>query len=134
MEEIEARKKDFTYRGKGLDELKTLEVREFAKHLRSRQRRNVLRQFRNIESFISKAKTKIDRNKAVKTHHRDLVIVPSMVGMKLQIYNGKTFVPVIVVGEMIGHKFGEFALTRNKVKHGKSGVGATKGSKHKSKK
>jgi len=111
-----------------------LEVRELAKSLRSRQRRTVLRQFRKIESFVSKAKTKISKNKPIKTHQRDLVVVPAMVGMKISVHNGKVFVPVEVVGEMIGHKFGEFALTRARVKHSKSGVGATKGTKSKSKK
>ena len=57
-----------------------------------------------------------------------------MVGMKIQIHNGNNFVPVEIVGEMLGHKLGEFAPTRGKVKHGKSGVGATKGSMAKSKK
>lgn len=130
----EIRKKDFTYRGKGLEELQALEVREFAKLLKSRPRRTVLRQFRRIESFISRAREKTEKGKAIKTHQRDLVVVPAMVGMKISIYNGKAFVPVQVVGEMIGHVFGEFALTRSRVKHSKSGVGATKGSMHKSKK
>lgn len=128
------KKKDFTYRGKNLEDLQKLEVREFAKCLRSRQRRTVLRQFRRIESFVSRAKAKADKNKSIKTHQRDLVVVPALVGMRINIYNGKTFVPVQIVGEMIGHKFGEFALTRAKVKHGKSGVGATKGTMHQSKK
>ena len=69
-----------------------------------------------------------------KTHDRDLVMVPQMIDWKIGIHNGKTFVPVQVVGEMLGHKFGEFAPTRGRIQHGKAGVGATKGSKHKSKK
>ena len=57
-----------------------------------------------------------------------------MIGMKIQIYNGRNFVPVEIFGEMLGHKFGEFAPTRVRIVHSKSGVGATKGTKHKSKK
>jgi ribosomal protein S19 len=57
-----------------------------------------------------------------------------MVGMRLNIHDGKTFFPVDITGNMLGHRFGEFALTRAKVKHGSAGVGATKGSKFKSKK
>ena len=76
----------------------------------------------------------MSKNKPIKTHTRDITIVPSMIGMKIQIYNGKTFVPIVVEEEMIGHSLGEFALTRAKTKHSKAGVGATKGSKHKSKK
>jgi ribosomal protein S19 len=57
-----------------------------------------------------------------------------MVGMKIQIHDGRNFVPIEVIGEMLGHKLGEFAPTRSKTKHGSAGVGATKGTKHKSKK
>ena len=52
----------------------------------------------------------------------------------MQIYNGNTFVPVQITGEMLGHKFGEFSPTRKRINHGSAGVGSTKGSKHKSKK
>ncbi len=133
-ETSEIRRKEFTYRGKTLEELKKLDVREFAKYLRSKQRRNVLRQFQKIENFVSSAKIKINRNKSVKTHQRDLTIVPEMVGMKIFVHNGKSFVSVDITGEMLGHKLGEFSLTRARVKHGKSGVGATKGTKYKAKK
>ncbi len=131
---MELKKKEFTYRGKTIEELKKLDVREFAKYLRSRQRRNVLRQFQKIEDFVSKAKVKISRNKPVKTHHRDLVIVPGMVDMKIHVHDGRNFFGVNIIGEMLGHRLGEFALTRGRVKHGKSGVGATKGTKFKAKK
>lgn len=131
---IEIRKKQFTYKGKTIEELKALDVREFAKFLSSRQRRSALRQFQEIEKFINRSKLKIAKNKPVKTHNRAMVITPEMVGMKIQIYNGNKFVPVEVTGEMLGHKFGEFATTRARVKHGKTGVGATKGTKHKAKK
>ena len=131
---MELQKKQFTYKGKTIEELKVLDVREFAKFLRSRQRRTVLRNFQKIEEFVNRSKIKIERNKPIKTHHRDLVIVPQMIGWKIFIYNGNKFVPAEVTGEMLGHKFGEFAPTRGRVKHGKTGVGATKGTKHKAKK
>lgn len=131
---MELKKKEFTYRGKTIEELKKLDVREFAKYLRSREKRNVLRQFQKIETFIERSKKKIKNKKSVRTHQRDLVVVPEMVGMRIQIYNGKAFISVDIIGEMLGHKFGEFALTRTRVKHSKAGVGATKGTKHKSKK
>lgn len=132
MEEI--RKKEFKFKGMNLEELKKFDVREFAKFVPSGNRRTILRNFQKIEDFITLAKTKENKNKRIKTHIRDLVIVPQMVGMKLNIYNGKEFIPVEVTGEMLGHKFGEFAPTRNRVKHSKAGVGATKGTKSKSKK
>ena len=131
---MEITKKDFTFKGKTVEELQKLDVREFARFLKSRQRRTVLRQFQEIEKFVSRARMKIGKKKLVKTHFRNLVVVPAMVGMKLHIYNGQKFLPVEIIGEMLGHKFGEFSLTRAKIKHSKAGVGATKGSKHKSKK
>ena len=131
---MEIKKKEFTYRGKTIDQLKELEVREFANFLKSRQRRTILRQFQKIDKFINKSKEKIAKNKKIKTHQRDLIIMPKMVGMKIQIYNGRSFIPIEVVGEMLGHRFGEFAPTRAKIKHGKSGIGATKSTKGKSKK
>jgi small subunit ribosomal protein S19 len=130
---MELRKKEFTYRGKTIKELKGLDVREFTKYLRARQRRTALRQFQEIEKFISRSKEKIAKGKPVKTHQRDLVVVPEMVGMKIQIHNGQKFIPIEIIGEMLGHTLGEFALTRVRVKHGSAGVGATKGSRAKAK-
>jgi len=131
---MEFKKKEFTYKGKTIDELKTLEVREFAKFLRSRQRRTLLRNFQEVEEFINRSKEKLAKNKPIRTHQRSLIVVPEMVGWKIFIYNGNKFVAVEVTRDMLGHVFGEFAPTRARIKHSKAGVGATKGSKHKSKK
>ncbi len=130
----EITKKQFKYQGKSVEELQKLDVREFAKMVGSRNRRNILRNFQKLEDFIKHSKKKIEKGKMPKTHDRDLVMVPQMIGWRIGIHNGKSFVPVQVVGEMLGHKFGEFALTRTRAKHSKAGVGATKGTKHKSKK
>jgi small subunit ribosomal protein S19 len=127
-------KKIFKYKGKTIEELKEFEVREFAKLLPSRRRRTILRNFQKIESFIIRAKKKISKNKHIKTHQRNLVIVPQMVGMKIQVHNGREFVPFEVTGDMLGHVSGEFAITRVKPKHEKKGVGASKSSKTKAKK
>jgi len=131
---MEITKKQFTYRGKTIEELKKLDVREFAKLVKSKRRRMLLRNFQKIEDFVNKSKVKLGRNKPIRTHQRDLIIVPEMVGWKIFVYNGNKFIPVVIMGEMLGHKFGEFALTRGRIKHSKAGVGATKGTKHKSKK
>lgn len=127
-------KKEFKYRGKTLEELKTMDTREFAKLLPSKSRRFVLRNFQDIEYFVSRCKKKQERKKKIKTHKRNIVIVPQLVGMNISVYNGREFIPIEVVGEMLGHVLGEFSLTRAKIQHSKAGVGATKGSKHKSKK
>ncbi|MCK5149909.1 30S ribosomal protein S19 [Candidatus Pacearchaeota archaeon] len=131
---MELKKKEFKYRGKTLEELKTLDVREFAKELKSRPRRTVLRQFQELEKFISRSKKKLEKKKQIRTHQRGLIIVPEMVDMKISVYNGQIFIPIQIIGEMLGHRLGEFALTRTRVKHGSAGVGATKGSKALSKK
>ncbi len=130
----EIKKKEFTYRGKTIEQLKGLETREFANLTPSRARRTILRQFREIEDFVNRAFRKIAKKKPVRTQQRNLVVVPKMVGMKINIYNGKEFVPVEIIGEMLGKRLGEFALTRAKIKHGSAGIGATKGTKFKAKK
>lgn len=127
-------KKEFTYRGKTLTELKTLDVREFAKYLPSREKRSVLRNFQQVEKFVSDAKAKSSKGKKIKTHFRDLVIVPELIGMKIQVHAGNAFNMFEITDEMLGHRLGEFALTRKKVSHGSAGIGSTKGSKHKAKK
>jgi small subunit ribosomal protein S19 len=131
---MEIQKKQFIYRGKLVDELKELEVREFAKYLPSRQKRSVLRNFQVIEGFVKRAKEKIEKGKKIRTHQRDIIIVPQMVGMNIQVHNGKNFNPVLIEPEMLGHRLGEMSGTRSKVAHSKAGIGATKGSKHKAKK
>lgn len=121
--------KDVYYRGINVEDLKKLDVREVAKYLPSRSRRTVLRHFDQIENFVKRCETTLAARKKVKTHLRDIVIVPRMVGMNIQVHNGKTFNDVAIVAEMIGHRLGEFSLSRGKVTHGSAGIGATKGSK-----
>ncbi len=119
---------EFRYRGKTIEELKKIGIREFAKFLKSRSRRSLLRQSSTVEKFLFRAEEKIKRGKAVRTHSRALVIVPAMVDMIVHIHNGKEFLPVKIMPEMLGHRFGEFALTRKKVEHSAPGIGATKSS------
>ena len=121
-------KADFTYRGKTLEELRAMDTREFAKLVKARSRRTILRQFSDIENFIVKCKKKTEDRRPIKTHLRDLIIVPRMIGYKIGIYNGKTYVNVEIVGGMLGHRLGEFSVTRTKVSHGAAGIGATKSS------
>ncbi len=121
-------KKEFTFRGKTIEELKKLDTREFAKHLRSRQRRTVLRHFNDIEKFIKRCNKKMQKEKTIKTHKRYLVIVPKMVGMSINVYNGREFVPVKIKSQMVGHRLGEFSQTRTKVQHSSPGIGATRSS------
>lgn len=119
---------EFTYRGKGLNELTEMDTREFAKLLPSTERRAVLRQFDEIENFINRCKKKIAKNKQIRTHLRRLVIVPRMIEMTIHVHNGKQYRLVKIMAEMIGHRLGEFAPTRSKVQHGAPGIGATRSS------
>lgn len=122
-------KKDVLYRGKTLDYLKTLDVRESAKFLPSRSRRSILRNFDVIENFIKRCEKKLARSKRITTHRRDIVIVPKLVGMVIGVHNGKIFQDVSITTDMIGHRLGEFSFTRGKVHHGTAGLGATKGTR-----
>ena len=115
----EHKKKEFTYRGKTLEELKQLNLKEFAKYLKSKERRYLLRNYQEIERFVKLVKEKLNKNKKIKTHKRNIVIIPELVGTNIQVHNGKEFTPVEIVGEMIGHKLGEFSPTRVKAKHSK---------------
>ena len=120
--------KEFTYRGKSIEELKKLDVREFAKFLPSKTRRAVLRQFDTIERFVKSCEKKQERGKQIRTHARETIIVPKMVGLTIFVHNGKTFVKVNIMPKMIGHRLGEFVPTRGKVQHGAPGIGATRSS------
>ncbi len=128
MAKVIASGREKLYRGKSIEELKKLDVREFAKFLKSKERRFVLRNFNVIESFIKRCDKKIAEKKAIKTHDRELVIVPGFVGWNIGVHNGNSYAQVKIGEEMLGHRLGEFALTRKFVKHGAAGVGATKSS------
>ena len=125
---MEITKKTKTYRGKELEELKEMDIREFAKFTKARTRRTLLRNYDIIQKFLKNCEKKEAKNKPIKTHLRDIVIVPQMVGKTLYVHNGKEFVKVQISFEMLGHRLGEFAPTRKVVKHGNAGVGATKSS------
>lgn len=127
-EKIGLSKKEFTFRGKTLEELKEMNIREFAKLLKSNERRSILRQSGEIEKFILRCRKKVVKEKLIRTHLRDLIITPQMIGLKIHVYNGKDFVPIRVIEEMLGHRLGEFSVTRMKVKHGAAGIGATRSS------
>lgn len=121
------RKGEYTYRGKTVDELKTLSTEEFSQIIPARQRRTIKRGLSDEHKKIMQ-KVK-DGETTIRTHRRDMLIFPDMVGLNLEIYNGKSFEKVEVIPEMMGHYFGEYSMTRRRVSHGSAGVGATKSSK-----
>ncbi len=123
--------KEFTYKGKNLDEIKKLSFDEFMKIIPSRARRTLKRGFTDQQKRlllkVNKAKDG-KLKKPIKTHCRDMVITPDLVGLLIQVYNGKEFVPVQVSIEMLGKYLGEFVSNRRKVEHSAPGIGATKSS------
>jgi small subunit ribosomal protein S19 len=90
------RKREFLYRGKTIVDLQKMDIREFSKLLPSRERRTVLRNSDNIEKFLTKCRKRNDKKKPIKTHDRELVIVPEMVGLSIGVHNGKSFVKIFL--------------------------------------
>ncbi|MCF7871811.1 30S ribosomal protein S19 [Candidatus Woesearchaeota archaeon] len=118
-------KKQFTYKGKTLEELQELSQKEVAELLPSRQRRKLKRGLSDEEKALL---IKLNKKSTIKTHLRNMIILPEMVGKTIQIHTGKEFQAIIIQQEMIGHYLGELALSRKKVGHSSPGVGATKSS------
>ncbi len=119
---------DFTYRGKSEEELKKMSLEEFIKLLTSRERRTIKRGFPEEHKKLLR-EFRANPKKFQKTHCRDMIILPEMIGARFGVYNGKEFVAIDVKPEMVGHRFGEFSMTRKTVKHSSPGFGATRSSK-----
>ncbi|MCR4284886.1 MAG: ribosomal protein S19 family protein [archaeon] len=125
-EKLVKKSKEVFYRGKNVSELVNLDTREFAKLVKSRARRAILRNYDVIEQFVKKCGVRNKKNKLIKTHDRALVIVPKMIGKIVGIHNGKEFVKITIVDEMLGHRLGEFSPTRKIAKHTTVGKRAVK--------
>lgn len=122
--------KKFAYRGLELQQLENISLEEFSKLLPSRQRRSLKRGLtRDQKLLLEKVRRFKGKDKLIRTHSRDMVILPEMIGTKIGVHNGKEFVMVNVTEQMIGHYLGEFALTRKRVQHSAPGLGATRSSK-----
>ncbi|MBI2667561.1 30S ribosomal protein S19 [Candidatus Woesearchaeota archaeon] len=121
----------FSYRGRTLEELQKMELKDLIKLLPARQRRSLKRGLTDEQKiFMIKVKKykETKKNKPIKTHCRDMIVMPEMVGLTIQVHRGKEFVPVLIIERMIGHYLGEFALTRKQVAHSAPGIGATRSS------
>ncbi len=121
------RRKEFLYRGYPLKELQKMSIEEFTNILHARGRRTLKRGW--DEERMKTVRKIISSDKVVKTHRRDLLIIPQFIGKRVAVHNGREFVEIEIKPEMLGHYLGEFALTRREVKHSGPGVGATKSSK-----
>ncbi len=124
-------KKDITYKGKTIDELKLLSISDFSKIIPSRARRSLKRGLTDKQKKLLLRVKKVQEGKIkkpIKTQCRDMVVLPMFLGLILNIYNGKEYVPVEITSEMLGKYLGEFAMTRKKISHSAPGIGATKSS------
>ena len=118
--------KKFIFMGKSDEDLKKLSMNELAEMFNSRTRRKMKRGFTEIEKKLMASVEAKEGN--IRTHCRDMIVLPSMFGMTIKVHNGKEWVPVEIVPDMVGHRLGEFALSTKMVKHGSAGIGATKSS------
>ncbi len=127
---VEARRKrEFAYRGRTLEELKSMSLEELAKVLTARARRSIRRGFNEETRRFFDRLQSTPPEKVVRTHCRDALILPQHVGRRVAVHTGREFKEIEVRPEMIGHYYGEFALTRKFEKHSGPGVGATRSSK-----
>ncbi|MEM2024831.1 MAG: 30S ribosomal protein S19 [Desulfurococcaceae archaeon] len=125
----------FKYRGKSLEELLNMSLDEFILLLPSRQRRSLLRGFTKAQiKLLGQVREiikspELAKKSIIKTHVRDMIILPEMIGLTFAVYNGKDYVQFKVTPEMIGHYLGEFSLSTKRVVHGEPGLKATKSSR-----
>lgn len=121
----------FSYRGIPKEELDSLSLEKLFLLFNSRQRRSLTRGItdgkRKLIEEIKSAKAGKLKN-PIKTHVRDLIVLPYMVGVTVNTFSGKEFQPVAITSEMIGHYLGEYVITNKRVSHGAPGVGASRSS------
>ena len=134
--EVELDRLRFKYRGNTLEELKKMNMDQFIQLLSARARRSLKRGLpprqKKLLERLRRAYRAKKRGKDLltRTHVRDMIIFPEMVGLKIGVYNGRIFELIDIKPEMIGHYLGEFSLTRKRVQHGSPGIGATRSSKY----
>lgn len=123
--------KEFLYRGIPKEELESKSLENIFKLFNSRQRRSLTRGItdgkRKLIAEIKAAREGKLKN-PIKTHLRDLIVMPYMTGVTVNVFSGKEFVPVEIKTEMIGRYLGEYVITNKKVSHGAPGVGASRSS------
>jgi small subunit ribosomal protein S19 len=123
--------KEFRYRGKSLEELNSMSTEALLELLPSRARRSLNRGVSDekrklLEDARAKKEGKLEGE--IKTHARDMIVLPTMVGLTIGVHNGREFVNLEVRPEMIGRYLGEYVITNKKVVHGTPGIGASRSS------
>ncbi len=118
--------KIFTYRGKTFEEIQKLSLDEFAQLIPARERRTLKRGLTELQKKVLKSIKEGKNN--IKTHARDMIIIPEMIGKTFRIHNGKEWTTILLDKEVLGHRLGELSQTRKPVKHSAPGIGATRSS------
>jgi small subunit ribosomal protein S19 len=122
--------REFRYRGYSLEELMEMPLEKLLNVLPARARRSLKRGFTPEQKILlEKIKKKAKGRKVIRTHVRDLIIIPELVGKRIAVYDGKEFVTITITPWMIGHYLGEFVPTNKPVQHTGPGKGATRSSK-----
>ena len=119
--------KNFQYRGRTVEDLKAMSMDEFINLLPSRMRRSLRRGLSNEQRIILE-RLRQDNGKPIRTHARDMVILPEMIGKTILVYSGQEFVELRINEKMLGHYLGEYVITNKLVRHGKPGIGASRSS------
>jgi len=123
--------KEFDYRGIPLDQLQNMSLEKLFELFPARARRSLTRGItdgkRKLIEEIKADKAGKSKN-PIKTHIRDLIVLSYMVGVTVNVFSGKEFVPVTITPQMIGHFIGEYVRTNKRVVHGAPGVGASRSS------
>ena len=123
--------KEFRYRGRSIEELSSMSTEALLELLPSRARRSLNRGVSEEKRKILEDARAIKEGRLqgqIKTHARDMIVLPSMVGLTIGVHNGKEFVPLEIKAEMIGRYLGEFVITNKKVVHGTPGIGSSRSS------
>ena len=123
--------KEFRYRGKSMDELNAMSTEALLELLPSRARRSLNRGVSEEKRKLledARATKEGKKEGQIKTHARDMIILPTMVGLTIAVHNGREFVNLEVKPEMVGRYLGEYVITNKKVVHGTPGIGASRSS------
>jgi small subunit ribosomal protein S19 len=121
--------KEFLYRGLNEEQLKTISMDEFIRLLPSRMRRSLRRGISERQRIlIEKIRAWTPDKKPIRTHARDLIVLPEMIGKIVYVFNGSEFVEVRIDAKKVGHYLGEYAITNKPVRHGRPGIGASRSS------
>merc|ERR1712094_128893 len=117
----------YSYRGVDLENLLVMQMAELMDLVHARARRRfkhgLKRSYYSLLKRLRAAKRACDtaageKPECIKTHLRNMIILPEMIGSVVGVYNGKVFNQVEIKADMVAHSLGEFSITYKPVKHG----------------